>query len=272
MGGPKPPIAIKKQTGGGPILVLVTLFISSLVGACTGRLLNIILTRGKNGGFLAVPFCPHCNKSFSGLDHVPVLGFILAKGKCRYCDRSLSMQYPLLESLTALLFMLSALIYSNQWLTLLGSFVFVGFLILLGTSDARWRLMPHSFNNLFILCGFLFATLRFYPVLNSLFITASGFFIVGAFLFLLTQYFPLWLGGGDVKMLAGLAVWLGVFNAFYVLLIASGIAVLLFLMFFLMGTHKITLKTAVPFGPYLSMGALAVWFWPEFVVLKGIMP
>jgi prepilin signal peptidase PulO-like enzyme (type II secretory pathway) len=272
MGGLKPPIAIMEQTGGGPIQVLMTLFISSLVGACTGRLFNMILTQGKNGGSLTVPFCPRCKKSFSGIDHIPVLGFILAKGKCRFCDRPLSMQYPLLESLTALLFMLSVLIYSNQWKTLLGSFVFVGFLILLSTSDAKWRLMPHSFNNLFILCGFFFAALRSYPSLSSLFLAASGFFIVGAFLFLLTRYFPLWLGGGDVKMLAALAVWLGVLNTFYVLLIASGIAVLLYLRFFLMGTHKITLKTAVPFGPYLSLGALAVWFWPEFVVLKGIMP
>jgi prepilin signal peptidase PulO-like enzyme (type II secretory pathway) len=250
----------------------VTLFISFLAGAITGRLFNVSLARGKNGARMTVPFCPHCKKPFSGYDHIPILGFILAKGKCRFCDRSISIQYPLLESLTALLFVLSALIYTNQWITLLGSFVFVGFLILLSASDAKWRLMPHSFNNLFILCGFLFATISSYPSFNSLFFSASGFFIVGAFLFLLTRYFPLWLGGGDVKMLAGLAVWLGVFNTFYVLLIASGIALLLILRSFLMGTHKITLKTEVPFGPYLSLGALVVWFWPEFVVIKGMMP
>jgi prepilin signal peptidase PulO-like enzyme (type II secretory pathway) len=251
----------------------MTLIISSLVGACAGRLFNVSLTRGKNGGPMTIPFCPHCKKSFSGYDHVPVLGYILSNGKCRFCLKPVSPQYPLLESLTALLFGLSALIYSNQWIYLLGSFLFVGFLMLLSASDTKWHLMPHSFNNLFILCGFLFSCAsNSTPFPNSIFLAASRFFIVGALLFLLTRYFPLWLGGGDVKMLAGLAVWLGVFNTFYVLLIASGIAVLLFLMLYLMGTRKITLKTAIPFGPFLSLGALAVWFWPEFAILKGMMP
>lgn len=250
----------------------MTLFISSLAGAGIGRLFNVYLARGKNGGPMTVPFCPCCKRSFSGYDHIPVLGFILAKGKCRHCHRPISLQYPLLESLTALLFALSALIYSNQWLLLLGSLVFVGFLILLSTSDTKWHLMPHSFNNSFILCGFLFTCASSSPFPNLLFISASRFFLVGALLFLLTRYFPLWLGGGDVKMLAGLAVWLGVFNTFYVWLIASVIAVLLYLAIFLRGTHKITLKTAIPFGPFLSLGALVVWFRPEFAEFKGMMP
>jgi leader peptidase (prepilin peptidase) / N-methyltransferase len=250
----------------------MTLFISSLVGAITGRLLNVCLTRGSNGNAVTVPTCPRCKKTFSGSDHIPILGFILAKGNCRFCHRPISLQYPLIESATTLLFFLSAWVYSNQWLYLLGSFVFVGFLILLSSSDTKWRLMPHSFNNLFILCGFLFACVSSNSVFHSLFLAASRFFILGAFLFTLTRYFPLWLGGGDVKMLAGLAVWLGVFNTFYVLLIASGIAVLLFLTFFLMGTHKITLKTAIPFGPFLSLGALVMWFWPDFALFKGMLP
>jgi leader peptidase (prepilin peptidase)/N-methyltransferase len=255
------------------IQIFMMLFISSLAGAAIGRLFNIYLARGKNGGPTTFPFCPRCKKYFSGFDQIPILGFFLAKGKCRTCQKPVSLQYPLLESLTVLLFALSALIFSSQWLSFLCSIVFVGFLILLSTSDAKWHLMPHSFNNLFILCGFLFSCgISTTPFSNSLYFAASRFFILGAFLFVLTRYFPLWLGGGDVKMLAGLAVWLGVFNTFYVLLIASGIAVVLFLTFYLMGICKITLKTAIPFGPFLSSGALVVWFWPEFTVLEGMTP
>jgi len=252
----------------------MTPLLSLLVGACVGSLLNVCLARWKSGGKIASPssFCHHCKKSIIWYDKIPILSFVRLRGKCRFCYKSISLQYPLVESTTAFFFGFSAMFFSKQAFFLICSFIFVGFLILLSTSDIKWRLLPHPFNNFFILSGFIFSCRSFFPSVNTLFIASGNFFIVGTLMFLLTRYFPLWMGGGDVKMLAGLAVWLGVFSAFYVLLIASGTALLLFLAMFLMGAHKITLKTVIPFGPFLSFGALVVWFWPEFVLHKGMLP
>lgn len=252
------------------IQALMTPLFSTLLGACVGSFLNVCLFRWKNRGGIFTPpsFCPHCEKPIHWFDNIPVFSFLLLRGNCRHCHRSISWQYPLVEAATAVLFLASSLSFSEKYFLILGSFVFVGFLVLLVVSDIKWRLLPNIFNNLFILAGVLFRGGNvFLTAPNSFFKAVSGFIIIGSLVFAIFRFFPQGLGGGDIKMIAGLSIWLGVSKAMCVLLFAFGIGSIVVLPFLL--RKKITLKSMIPFGPFLALGAMAVWFFPNLSFLSG---
>lgn len=124
--------------------------------------------------------------------------------------------------------------------------VFVSFLILLAISDLKWRVLPHAFNNLFILAGLIFAGSFAAFTYARAFESVYGFVILVFGPFLLTQYFPKGLGGGDIKMLGALAVWNGVLNTFLLLIFANFLALVAFLI--LAMTKRVTLSWKIPFG------------------------
>jgi prepilin signal peptidase PulO-like enzyme (type II secretory pathway) len=231
------------------------------------------LFRWKTGGKIFTPpsCCPHCEKSIRWFDNIPVVSFLALKGRCRSCHKAISWQYPMVEIITAFFFYLSSITFSNDPYLLVFSFVFVGFLVLLGVSDINWRLLPNSFNNLFIFAGLLFQANKHILLASSnAFKASSGFIIIGSLIFAVIKFFPRGLGGGDIKMLAGLAVWVGVFKTLYVLLFAFGVGSLVVLPFLMV--KKVSLKSMIPFGPFIGLGAINVWFFPEYMVSIGIAP
>ena len=85
--------------------------------------------------------------------------------------------------------------------------------------------------------------------------------MIGALIFALTQIFHEVLGGGDIKMVLALSIWLGILKSAYVLVLAFGIGALVALV--LLAAKKINKKSTMPFGPFLALGALGMWFWPN---------
>jgi len=244
--------------------------LSLLLGACVGSFLNVCLIRWKSGGSLISPAssCPHCKKAILKRDNIPLVSFFLLKGKCRFCRKPISRQYPAVEAATSLLFLLCSLRFPEKTEWLVASFVLSSFLVLMTVSDLKWRLLPHSFNNFFILAGLLFSTVLFpFSVFFSLGIV-GGFVLLGSFLFGLTSFFPEGFGGGDIKMVAGLAIWLGVLKTFCVLIFACFAASIAY--WILMRTKIIKHGWKIPFGPYLAMGTVWVWFWPESIDCIGM--
>ncbi len=183
-------------------------------------------------------------------------------GRCRFCGVAISWQYPLIEIVTGLFFLAATFSTLENGLMQISSFVFVGFLILLVVSDLKWKLLPHPFTNLFALTGFIFQTIDKSFNLTSFYIVASGFVIVGALIFTLTQIFPEVLGGGDIKMMLALSVWLGVAKSTYVLVLAFGTGALVALV--LLTLKKVNRRSTMPFGPFLALGAWVMWFWPKW--------
>jgi leader peptidase (prepilin peptidase)/N-methyltransferase len=235
------------------------------LGLCVGSFLNVCLYRWKNGGQVFTPasFCPHCKKTIFWFDNIPVFSYLALRGKCRVCHSAISWQYPLVEISTSFLFLLVVVNFSNDLFLEMSSFVFVSFLVLLIASDLKWRLLPHSFNNLFILTGLFFYKENSGFAWLNFFKTASSFVIIGGLVFGLVHFFPDVLGGGDIKMVLALTIWMGLFKSIYVLILAFGAGSLLALPLLL--AKKITRKSTMPFGPFLAFGALVVWFWPEFI-------
>ncbi len=250
----------------------MTPFFSTLLGACIGSFLNVCLRRWKSGGNILYPpsQCPHCHQSILWYDNIPLLSFLFLKARCRFCDEPISWQYPAVEGVTAILFGLSAIRFQQEekLLLLVASFFFVGFMVLLGTSDLNWKLLPHPFTNGFILAGFLSPISGAFFSLTDFYRAVSHFVLVGSILYGITQIIPNGLGGGDIKMGAGLALWLGLSKTVFALFLAFGAGFVVTAP--LLWKKKITRKSMIPFGPFLSFGSLVVWFWPDIVTRWGM--
>ena len=242
----------------------MTPLFSFFFGLCIGSFLNVCLFRWKSGGQVFSPpsFCPQCKKSILWFDNIPVISFVLLKGHCRYCSESISWQYPLVELGSGLLFCAIVLISSVPTLyLLLSSFVFVSFLILLVVADLKWKLLPHPFTNLFALAGLIIQLFNKSMDLSDFYVLVSGFVVVGTVVLGLTQIFPEVLGGGDIKMMLALSIWFGVVKSMYILFLAFGFGALFAVV--LLAAKKIDLKSTMPFGPFLALGAYGMWFFPS---------
>lgn len=202
--------------------------------------------------------CPHCKHSLAWVDLFPVLSFILLQGKCRYCKKKISWQYPLVELSTAVMFVL---------IFLQGSFVFwylnlalllyvASVLIIIFVYDAKHYLIPDKILLPALAITFLYRLLHFYTFLNFAIaaILASLFFLI---IFLISK--GKWMGFGDVKLALLLGLLLGLQNVLVALFLAflSGAVVGIVLLIF----GKKNMKSELPFAPFLVAGTFLALLW-----------
>jgi leader peptidase (prepilin peptidase) / N-methyltransferase len=248
----------------------MTPLFSTLLGVCIGSFLNVCLFRWKKRKqiFFPASFCPHCKKPLFWYDNIPLISFVFLCAKCRFCHKSISWQYPIVEFVTGGLFLISFFDYSNDLYRLVMSFFFVSCMVLLVISDLKWRLLPHPFNNFFILVGLAFSGNGAFLSSANYFKAVSGFFLIGSLMFGINYFYPNGLGGGDIKLAAALIIWFGFTKVVYVLLIAFGVGALVYGILFLL--NKVTRKSMVPFGPFLALGAFIIWFFPGILIRMGL--
>lgn len=229
--------------------------------------------------------CVHCSHQLSQLDLVPVFGWLLLQGKCRYCKKPISWQYPAVELVTALLFVTSYIAWNNPiagweiasfglWLVCL-----VGFAALI-VYDIRWMLLPNRIIfPLYGVAAFFVGSRMLAEQSLQPFVTACiGVLIGGGIFYLLFQISKgKWIGGGDVKLgfLLGALVG-GPQNALLLLFLASVLGTVLIVL--LMGAHKVTRNTRIPFGPFLIAGAIIAqlaghdlvnWYIDTFITIQS---
>ncbi len=242
---------------------------SILLGACVGSFLNVCISRWKSGEqiIFSSSHCPYCCEFIRWYDNIPLLSFILLRAKCRFCNKPISWQYPLVEIITAVLFGLSFYCFRGLFLVTT-SYFFVSFIVLLVVSDLKWKLLPHPFTNLFIFSGLFFSKGYSMVTYLNLFQAVSNFMLLGFLLYGMTQIIPNGLGGGDIKMGAGLTIWLGLSKSLMALLLAFGLGSFMVLPLFLL--KRITKKSMIPFGPFLAGSSILLWFWPEMFNQIGI--
>lgn len=248
------------------------LLIATALGLCAGSFINALVWRvreqhkkrgARHDRSLSIlhgrSVCPHCRRQLAWYDLVPLLSWLALKGKCRYCARPISLQYPLIELLTAVLFAVSAL----QWpQPLSGQSLFglaVWFVILTGliallVYDLRWMLLPNrivypllGIAAADVLVRALVFTEGMAPVTQAL----GGMLTIGGLFYLLFQVSKgRWIGGGDVKLGALLGLLAGgPLGSLLLLFLASlaGSTVSLPLLL----TGKLKRDARIPFGPFL---------------------
>jgi leader peptidase (prepilin peptidase)/N-methyltransferase len=249
--------------------------ISVILGALIGSFLNVCILRVPKGESIVIPGsrCPYCKKPIKFYDNIPLMSYFLLRGKCRHCKRTISLQYPLVEGITAISSLLLFLKYGPS-LSYLFYFFFVDGLIVITAIDLYHQIIPDVVSipgiGIGLLCSLIIPHLTF---LDSM----TGILVGGGSLFLVATLYQ-WLfkregmGGGDVKLLAMIGAFLGwkavILTIFLSSLVGSiiGIAVIV-----LKGKD---FKYAVPFGPFLSFGAVIALFYQNEIIswylqLKG---
>ena len=231
-----------------------------LTGAVWGSFLNVIIYRVPEGLSIIKPrsFCPKCKNPIKWYDNIPLLSYLLLRGRCRYCGNRIPFRYFAVEFITAISFLIALNRFSHDFLELFRAFVFLSLLIVLAGIDYERFLLPDVFTipgtaaglalSLFLPPGFKASLLG--AVLGYL----SLWIIYKAFLLLTGKE---GLGFGDFKMFAMIGAFLGAGKLLIVALLASlfGLAVAMGLIL----ARKLDFKSMIPFGIFLSAASWVVY-------------
>ena len=249
---------------------LVSIFIFVL-GLAVGSFLNVCIHRIPRKESITKPasHCPQCGHPLRIFDNIPLLSYFLLKGKCRYCGKPISIQYPLVELLTALLFLAVFAKYGIGWKTPV-AIVFASVLFLSGAIDIKHKIIPNKVIFPAFGIGFLLLFVKalggadFLPLVGasrSVFYPLLGLVLGGGILFVPALIKEDWMGAGDVKFTALMGLFLGgyvLLALFFGSLIGSIVGVTLILL------KKLQRRETIPFGPFLALGALiTLFFGPE---------
>ena len=203
--------------------------------------------------------CPKCGYSLRWYDNIPVFGWLLLRGRCRKCGVGVSIQYPIVELITAPLFVLVV------WVTPLGSaagrtrLLFVCILIALFGIDLEHQILPNSITLPGIVVGVLLSLIAPPGWRDAL----IGALLGAGILYAIAGAYYLWrreegIGMGDVKMLAMIGAFLGWKAVLVTLVLSSFSGALIGVV--LMAAQRGGMKLALPFGTFLAIGALVAMF------------
>lgn len=230
-------------------------------GLLFGSFANVVIYRLPQGKSVVRPrsSCQQCGAMIKWYDNIPVLSWIFLKGKCRSCQTKISWRYPFVELLTGLLFMMSYH-YAGLNYTLVEYLVFSFSLVVCSFIDFDHMILPDEFTLSGIVIGLLGAWLN--PDRNFL-DAFIGVLIGGGFLWAMAYVYYLLtknegMGGGDIKLLAWIGAVLGWKAVPFVVMSSAIIGSVVGLIMARKG--KDGLKTAIPFGPYLALGAVLFMF------------
>ncbi|RJO59515.1 prepilin peptidase [Candidatus Parcubacteria bacterium] len=236
-----------------------------LFGACVGSFLNVVIYRlprkRKFLDFQQRSKCPRCRHLLSFWDLIPVFSFIFLKGKCRFCRKRISWQYPLVELMTGLIFVLIYWQYGLAWQSLIG-LIGVSVLIVLAFIDGLHKIVPDQISLPAIAIIFCLQILVNPGEYLSLIL--GGIF--GATWFWLQWLISKgkWVGSGDIRLGALLGVFLGLGSALLAIFSAYIIGSLWAIQLLIRG--KVRLKSQLPFGIFLGiLGIVCFIFGPEVV-------
>jgi leader peptidase (prepilin peptidase) / N-methyltransferase len=233
----------------------VSTLLAGLVGALIGSFLNVCIHRLPRGLSVVWPAssCPSCRRELSWFENVPLVGYLLLRGRCRTCRAVISPRYPIIEAITAVMFALAWWHYGPGVL-LVSRLAFGCALIVLFAIDLEHHLLPNAITLPGIAVGFAFSLVSEPGWLASL----LGILVGGGSLYgIAAAYY--WvrreegLGMGDVKMLAMIGAFLGWPLTLLTLVLASFAGSIVGVGLIALGRGD--MKYALPFGTFLAIGA-----------------
>ncbi len=231
----------------------VTYLAVAAVGLIFGSFTNVLIARIPAGESIVTPpsHCPCCGHRLGGLDLVPVLSWLFLKGRCRYCQARINLRYPLVELLTAVLFVGVFLGWGISAYTLAG-WVLTVILVSCAFIDLDEGIIPDAITIPGVILGLAlsFLTIGFFPSL-------WGALAFGGVLFLAAVVSNGGMGGGDIKLAAVIGAFTGIPGAIITLLLSSFLGAVFGIT--LMALGKAGRKTPVKFGPFLAIGAYTAY-------------
>jgi len=235
------------------------------LGAIVGSFLNVVILRLPSDDqsiLFPASHCPSCKNSLAWYENIPILSYIFLKGRCSHCQTKISMQYPVVELLMAIL---SLALYHHFGLSLTtgGYFFFCAALLSIIWIDIHHQIIPDKISIPGIAAGFFFSFVNvFVSWQESLIGIALGggvLFAISALYYLLRKQEGM--GGGDIKLLAMLGAFLGYKSLPFIIFASSlsgaivGLAAMI--------KQKKGGASRIPFGPFLSLAALFYLFFRD---------
>ncbi|MCK4679726.1 prepilin peptidase [bacterium] len=235
-----------------------------IIGSMLGSFFNVVIYRVPRGGSIIRPpsACPACGTRLHARDNIPVLGYLLLRGKCRYCAAPISPRYPVVEVLSGVL---PVLLFMRFGLTV-HFFVYwllSCVLLVLSFVDLDLRIIPDRVTLPGIVVGIIVAPLvglvGFWGSLLGVVVGGGALYLIGVLgeLFLKKES----MGGGDVKLAAMLGAFMGwklilvsLFVAFFIGAVVGVIA---------MARKPKSWDSSLPFGPFIALGAVLALVWGE---------
>ena len=246
------------------IVLAVAIF---FLGAIIGSFLNVCIYRIPAEESIVSPRsrCPNCGASIRWYQNIPIFSYLMLGGKCGSCRVGISWRYPIVEALTGALFVLVFFYFQFSSATLV-YWVFVAALIVITFIDLDHQIIPDviSLPGIVIgfLCSFAIPWLSWTDSLLGILLGGGSLWLVAVLYELLTKKEGM--GGGDIKLLAMLGAFLGWKAILPIIFISSLIGSLVGIP--LMLVKKADSKLAIPFGPFLALGALIYLFWGRQLV------
>jgi leader peptidase (prepilin peptidase) / N-methyltransferase len=227
----------------------------AVLGAMVGSFLNVCIYRLPIGKSIVWPAsaCAQCGRLLAWFENIPVVSWTLLRGRCRTCKKPISGRYPLVESLTALMFAAAWWYYGPTWL-FVSRILFGCALIVLFAIDLEHHLLPNLITLPGIVVGFALSFVSGPGWVDSL----IGILVGAGILYAIAEiYYRVrheeGLGMGDVKMLAMIGAFVGWKLTLVTLMMASFAGSMIGLAFIV--TRRGGMKYALPFGTFLALGA-----------------
>lgn len=240
--------------------VLVMAFI---LGSVIGSFLNVCIYRLPREESIVFPVshCPKCDRAIAPYDNIPILSFLILRGKCRHCREPISWQYPLVEALNGVFYLFTFYWFGLSWLTLIYA-LFISAMLVVAIVDFQHKIIPDEISIGGIPVGLALAILIL-PLswIDSL----LGILIGGGILFAVSR---IWLivfkeegmGDGDIKLMAMVGAFLGWKIAILIIILGSFVGSVVGII------AMRNLKAQVPFGTFLAPVAIFCIFWGQSLV------
>ena len=226
-----------------------------ILGSVFGSFFNVCISRIPNDKSVVFPdsSCPTCKTKIKPYHNIPIISYILLRGKCAYCGEKINIHYFLVELLTPVLMILLFLSQDSQISLVFFKYaIFISFGLIIFFIDLYHYIIPDKLSFPLIVIGLIFS---FFPNIDISWMSAGIGALSGFILFLFTAFFfqkvtgKDSLGGGDIKLIAAIGAFLGVWGILFTVLFSSLIALVILLII------RHNLKEPFPFGPFLITGA-----------------
>lgn len=223
-----------------------------LFGTIIGSFLNVVIYRLPRNESIVYPssHCTKCKNELKPYDLVPIFSYIILKGRCRYCGNKISVKYPLVEIIAGLMYLVLFIYFGFSIEFLLYSFL-LSLLIVISFIDIEHKIIPNKIILTGLIVGAIFRVLMFnYGVWDYV----IGFVLGGGVLLLISLLSGGGMGGGDIKLMA----MIGLFIGWKLTLLTLFIAALLGAVggIILIALKIKTRKDYIPFGPYISVACI----------------